>query len=89
LVKAISHFVSGLTGHPFQSLFATPPGKGLSSAWVNMLWGSANFVNAYLLLAKVGRFEFRRWQNVLVMGAGGLAMGLMLLHTFGRLYGGL
>jgi hypothetical protein len=32
LVNAIPHFVSGVTGRPFQSPFATPPGEGLSPA---------------------------------------------------------
>jgi hypothetical protein len=44
LVNAIPHFVSGVMGHPFQSPFASPPGEGLSPAWVNVLWGSANLV---------------------------------------------
>jgi len=89
LVNAIPHFGSGVTGHPFQSPFATPPGEGLSPAWVNVLWGAANFVFAYLLLARVGNFQFRCWRHVLVAGAGGLAMALMLAHAFGRFYGGL
>ncbi len=88
LVNAIPHFVSGVTGHPFQSPFATPPGEGLSSAWVNVAWGSANFVVAYLLLVRVGNFESRRWRHVLAAGAGGLAMALMLAFSFGRFYGG-
>jgi hypothetical protein len=88
-VNAIPHFVSGVMGHPFQSPFATPPGEGLSPAWVNVLWGSANFVFAYLLLMKVGNFELRFWRPVLVAGAGGLAMALMLARAFGRFYGGL
>jgi len=69
LVNAIPHFVSGVTGHPFQSPFATPSGEGLSPAWVNVLWGSANLVFAYLLLERVGNFELRRWRHVLVAGA--------------------
>ena len=89
LVNAIPHFVSGVTGHPFQSPFATPPGEGLSPAWVNVLWGSTNFVFAYLLLARVGNFEFRRWLHILVVGGGGLAMALMAAISFGRFYGGL
>jgi hypothetical protein len=89
LVNAIPHFVSGVTGHPFQSPFATPPGEGLSSAWVNVLWGSANFVFAYLLLGRVGNFEFRCWRHILVAGAGCLTMALMLSLAFGRFYGGL
>lgn len=88
LVNAIPHFVSGVTGHPFQSPFATPPGEGLSAAWVNVLWGAANIVIAYLLLARVGTFELRRWRQFLTVGAGGLAQALMLSRTFGRFYGG-
>jgi hypothetical protein len=87
LVNAIPHFVSGLMGHPFQSPFANPPGEGLSPAWVNVLWGAANLVFAYLLLAWVGNFEFRRWRHVLVAAAGGLIMALQLAHHFGQLYG--
>jgi len=89
LVNAIPHFVAGVSGHPFQSPFATPPGEGLSSALVNVLWGAANFLFAYVLLARVGHFEFRRWAHVLVAGTGGLIMGIMLARTFGRFYGGL
>jgi hypothetical protein len=89
LVNAIPHFVSGVIGHPFQSPFATPPGEGLSPAWVNVLWGSANFVIAYLLLGRAGNFEFRCWRHILVAGAGCLTMALMLSRVFGRFYGGL
>jgi hypothetical protein len=89
LVNAIPHFVSGVTGHPFQSPFASPPGEGLSPAWINVLWGATNFVIAYLLLTRVGNFVFRRWLHILLAGAGGLTMALMLAFTFGRFYGGL
>ena len=83
-----AHFVSGVTGHPFQSPFATPSGEGLSPAWVNVLWGSANLVFAYMLLGRVVKFGFRRWGHVLAAGAGGLAMALMSAYAFGRFYGG-
>ena len=53
LANAIPHFVMGVTGHPFQSPFAHPPGEGLSPALVNVLWGFFNLVIGYLLLAKV------------------------------------
>jgi hypothetical protein len=89
LVNAVPHFVSGVMGQPFQSPFATPPGEGLSPAWVNVLWGSANLVVAYLLLGRVGNFELRRWRHILTAGAGGLAIALLLARVFGRLHGGL
>ena len=50
LTNAVPHFVSGIMGQPFQSPFATPPGKGLSSSTVNLLWGFFNAVAGYLLV---------------------------------------
>jgi len=89
LTNAIPHFMMGVTGHPFQSPFANPPGVGLSSAMVNVLWGAFNLALGYLLICRVGTFELRRTRHVLVAGAGALLMALMSAHAFGRFYGGL
>lgn len=89
LANAIPHFVSGVTGHPFQSPFASPPGQGLSSAMTNVLWGFFNIVIGYLLICRVGTFELRRTRHVLVAGMGALLMALMLARAFGRFYGGM
>ena len=89
LANAIPHFVNGVSGRPFQSPFAHPPGEGLSPALTNVLWGFANLVIGYLLLAKVGNFELRRWRHVAVAGLGALLMSVMLARAFGRFYGGL
>jgi hypothetical protein len=88
LANFVPHFVAGVSGSPFQSPFASPPGEGLSSSTVNVIWGVANLVIAYLLLVRVGSFDLRRWRHVGVFAAGMLAMGLMLAHHFGRLHGG-
>jgi len=50
LTNTIPHFVSGVIGHPFQTSFASPPGVGLSSAIVNVLWGAFNLGLGYLLI---------------------------------------
>lgn len=89
LVNAIPHLVSGVTGHPFQSPFASPPGQGLSSAQVNVLWGALNLAIGYWLVWRVGQFDLRRTRHILVAGLGALLMALMLAHAFGRYYGGL
>jgi hypothetical protein len=89
LANAVPHFVYGVSGHPFQSPFAHPPGEGLSSALVNVVWGFTNLVVGYLLLARVGRFDLRRWRHVIMSGAGALLMSVMLARAFGRFYGGL
>jgi hypothetical protein len=85
-VNAIPHFVSGVTGHPFPSPFAKPPGKGLSAPVVNVLWGAFNFTIAYLLIFRVGVFDVRTI-HILPIAAGGLVMGIQLASWFGRARG--
>jgi hypothetical protein len=89
LCNAVPHFVSGVTGHPFQSPFAHPPGEGLSSATVNVLWGFFNASVGYVLIARVGTFDLRSTRHVVSLALGVLAMGIMLARAFGKFYGGL
>jgi hypothetical protein len=86
--NAIPHLVSGQMGRPFQSPFAKPPGEGLSSSRVNVLWGSCNLAVAYALLFKVGTFESRNLVDVGTAAAGGLLMSIQLASHFGRFHGG-
>jgi hypothetical protein len=88
LANTIPHLVSGISGSSFQSPFASPPGQGLSSSMVNVLWGMFNLVVAYVLVVRVGRFELRRTRHVAVLGLGALLMALMLARTFGKFHGG-
>src|SRR5258708_4237861 len=81
-VNAIPHFINGVSGRPFPTPFASPPGKGLSPAFVNVLWGSLNLVVGYVLVFRVGTFDFRRTQDALIVGVGGLLMAVMLSRTF-------
>jgi hypothetical protein len=88
LANAIPHFVSGVMGRPFQSPFANPPGQGLSSSTVNVLWGFANLLIAYCLILRVGRFDLRATDHIASLGLGLLVMGLFAAHAFGRFHGG-
>ena len=88
LANAMPHLVSGTLGRPLQSPFASPPGVGLSSALVNVLWGFFNLAVGYVLVGRVGRFDLRNTRHVLVLGAGVLAMSVMLARSFARFYGG-
>ncbi len=88
LSNAIPHYVSGVVGRPFQSPFAKPPGEGLSSSTVNVLWGFANLVIAYLLIARVGAFDLHAFDNAVSFGLGVLVMGLISARLFGRFHGG-
>jgi hypothetical protein len=89
LANSIPHIGNGISGRPFQSPFAKPPGKGLSSSKVNVLWGFLNLAVAYLLIWRVGNFDLRNWLHVLTTGAGMIALSLNLAHGFGRFHGGL
>ncbi len=88
LANTIPHLMNGTSGRPFQSPFASPPGQGLSSSTVNVLWGMFNLVAAYVLVARIGRFELRKTRHVVVLGLGALLMALMLARAFGRFHGG-
>src|SRR5215469_5635189 len=84
LTNAIPHFVSGVMGRAFQSPFAKPPGQGLSSSTVNVLWGTFNIAIGWLLICRVGEFNPYSGTHMLAAGLGGLLMSLMLARTFGR-----
>jgi hypothetical protein len=87
LSNAVPHYIAGVMGRSFQSPFAKPPGAGLSSSTVNVLWGSANLVIAYGLL-RVGQLDLRALDQAASFGLGLLLMGLMAARAFGRFHGG-
>jgi len=88
LANTIPHLVSGMLGRPFQSPFAKPPGKGLSSSTVNVLWGAFNLAVGYLLIFHVGAFDIRNIGQVATAGIGGLLISLQLARHFGQFHGG-
>jgi hypothetical protein len=88
LTNAIPHFISGVTGHAFQSPFASPPGQGLSSAMINVVWGFFNLAVGYLLVCRVGNFELRRTRHVIVLGLGVFLMALFSAQAFAKFHGG-
>lgn len=88
LANAIPHFVSGMMGRPFQSPFAKPPGVGLSSSTVNVLWGGFNIVVGYLLICQVGNFDLHNPIHALATGLGALFIAAFSARRFGRFHGG-
>ncbi len=86
--NAVPHFVAGVMGSPFQSPFAKPPGKGLSSSTVNVVWGFFNAVVGYLLVMRVGAFDPRVTSHILVLGTGVLLISLAHARHFGQFHGG-
>ncbi|MBW2636941.1 MAG: hypothetical protein JRC86_05380 [Deltaproteobacteria bacterium] len=87
LANGVPHFVNGISGNNFQSPFATPPAVGESSPVINVIWGVANFVIGFLLLAGVGDFSFGLTVDTMIVGIGMLGAGVGLAMHFGRVRG--
>lgn len=83
LANGVPHFVNGISGHRFQTPFASPPGVGESSPLVNVLWGIANFIIGALLLS-VGRFTAGLNADTSAFVIGILLCGAGLSWHFGR-----
>ena len=88
LANAVPHVVSGLMGRAFQTPFAQPPGEGLSSSTLNVIWGFINLLAAYLLILRVGNFDLRSAESTIALGLGALLLSLPLSKRFGRFNGG-
>jgi hypothetical protein len=88
LTNAIPHLVSGMMGRSFQSPFAKPPGKGLSSSTVNVLWGFFNVVVGYRLMLRVGHFDVRSTSHILALASGAFLICLQSARHFGQFHGG-
>ena len=81
LANTIPHFVHGISGDSFPSPFANPPGKGLSSPLVNVVWGLANLALGYIL-ARVGKtFKSNVWA-LIVFFAGVALISVQLSFAF-------
>ena len=88
LANGVPHFVQGVSGNPFQSPFAKPPGVGESSPLSNVLWGFANLVAGALLLHffwPAGELAAAGWCAV---GAGTLLLAVQASVHFGKVRAG-
>lgn len=89
LANTLPHLVNGISGRKFQSPFAKPPGQGLSSSTVNVVWGIFNLAVAWVLIFRVGSFNIQSINQVLPVGTGMLIMSVLMARQFGRFHGGL
>jgi hypothetical protein len=88
LANALPHLVSGMTGRAFQSPFAKPPGEGLSSSTVNVLWGFFNLGAGYLLTCRAGNLDIKQPPDVMALAGGAFLIALFSARHFGRFHGG-
>ncbi len=83
VTNSLPHIIPGIHGKPFYSPFATPPARGKSSAVVNVLWGFANLVVAYILLVGTDIY-LRNYVEGICFLLGILATALTLAITFSK-----
>lgn len=75
LTNGIPHFIHGLDGDAFPTPFATPPGTGLSSSLVNIVWALGNFVAGYLL-SRAGKVSPKNTWTIPLMFLGVAALSV-------------
>jgi hypothetical protein len=86
LANFVPHFVQGISGDRFPTPFAHPPGKGLSSPTVNVLWGLLNLAAGYFLCRAGKVASGDRWA-VVACFAGIAALSIMMSVHFGKRQG--
>ena len=83
LANVVPHFVSGISGDRFPTPFAHPPGKGLSSPTVNVVWALFNLLVGYILF-RVGKVSSGNLLALIVFFAGIIAISIMLSVRFSK-----
>ena len=83
LTNVVPHFVYGISGDRFPTPFAHPPGKGLSSPTVNVVWALFNLVVGYILF-RVGKVSSGDTPAIIVFFAGIVAISIMLSARFAK-----
>jgi hypothetical protein len=83
LANVVPHFVHGISGNRFPTPFAHPPGKGLSSPTVNVLWALVNLVVGYTLF-RAGKVSGGDQLALVIFFAGIAAVSTMLSVRFSK-----
>ena len=83
LTNALPHFVQGISGNKFPTPFAKPPGRGLSPAVVNVLWGVLNDIIGTVLFVHSAIKAETTWLWVTFF-IGVTVMGVLLSIGFSK-----
>ena len=81
LANVVPHYVHGVSGDPFPTPFANPPGKGLSSPMINVLWACFNLFVGYVLL-RVSKVSPQNKLSMFLLFLGITAISLMASISF-------
>ncbi len=81
IANVVPHLIHGVSGDPFPTPFANPPGKGLSSPTVNVIWALFNLLVGYLLFGGGKISKSNKW-SLVVFFIGIITMSVMLSYAF-------
>lgn len=81
LCNAIPHFMSGVSGDWLPTPFSDPPGQGLSSPLINLIWALINIGIGFLLFY-AGKVTSKNKSILIVFIFGALIMSFLLSLTF-------
>jgi hypothetical protein len=81
LTNAVPHFIHGISGDRFPTVFSKPRGVGLSSPTVNVLWALVCIVAGYLFLRE-GNPGSDHIGSMAALFAGVAAISIMLSIRF-------
>jgi len=79
--NVVPHFVHGISGDRFPTPFAKPPGKGLSSPTVNVVWALFNLLVGAVLF-HVGRVRSHDCLNHVAFFVGIAALSILMSVRF-------
>ena len=83
LANVVPHFVHGISGDRFPTPFARPPGKGLSSPTVNVVWALVNLAVGYILF-RAGKVSSGGDWALVAFFAGIAAISIMASVQFAK-----
>jgi hypothetical protein len=81
--NVVPHFVYGISGDRFPTPFANPPGKGLSSPTVNVLWALFNMAVCSILF-RVGRLSSGDDLGLLIFFVGIATLSVTMSVSFSK-----
>jgi hypothetical protein len=81
LANVVPHFFHGISGDRFPTPFAKPPGRGLSSPTVNVVWAWINLVVGCVLF-RAGKVSDENYATLIVLLAGIVFISTVLSFRF-------
>jgi len=81
LANVIPHIVHGISGECFPTPFSNPPGKGLSSPIINVLWAMLNLAIGYMLY-RAGKVSKEHIWSIITFFAGIVVISIQLSYAF-------